>query len=379
MITADFPPARSGLGDYCQMLGESLAAGGIEVTMITSSYRGIAQQSGNPAVRPEITGWSLVHGFNILRTILKTKVDIWHFQMGTREHRNRLFPYVVIPVVRFLGRPAKVVVTFHELPPPALRRNPVRGMVRMIRTWLCVKGADGLIAVSGDYKKALNASYARSRSIPCRVIPVGSNIPRSKLTLEQLMDLRARTGVGRGTLLLSYFGVIHQAKGFEQVLEVLALIRDSGARVKLMVVGELSEGDPYQRAILEQLKIGNLSSYVFVTGHLDRLSVANHLAMSDACILPFPGGVRPQSTSFLAAVSQGVLTVTTSEDKRGLDEENNIFYCAPDDSKSMAAAALTFGGRRAHGRASQSWRSIADEHLRLYTALYSSNGLADGT
>ena len=141
-----------------------------------------------------------------------------------------------------------------------------------------------------------------------------------------------------------------------------------------MVVGELCERDPYQRSILEKLKIENLSSCFFVTGYLDRLSVANYLAMSDACILPFPDGVRPQSTSFLAAVSQGVLTVTTSEDKRGLDEENNIFYCAPNDSKSMAAAALKFGGRRAHGMVSQSWRSIADEHLRLYTALYSSTG-----
>ena len=104
MITADFPPARSGLGDYCQILGETLAAAGVEVTMITSSYRGIAPQSGNPAVRPEITGWSMAHGFNILRAILMTKADIWHFQMGTREHCNRLFPFVVIPVVRLFRK-----------------------------------------------------------------------------------------------------------------------------------------------------------------------------------------------------------------------------------------------------------------------------------
>jgi len=101
MITADYPPAPSGLGDYCKVLSEGLAARGIGVTVITSSYRGTAQRCGNPAVRPEIEGWSLAHGVSALRTILMTDADVWHFQMGTREHRNRLFS--LSPSLPFCG------------------------------------------------------------------------------------------------------------------------------------------------------------------------------------------------------------------------------------------------------------------------------------
>ena len=371
MVTADFPPAPSGLGDYCKVLSESLAARGIGVTVITSSYRGIAQRCGNPAVRPEIEGWSLAHGVSALRTILMTDADVWHFQMGTREHRNRLFPYVLIPIVALLRRQKKVVVTFHELPHPEFRRHLVRGLVRVIREWLCVICADGLVSVSVSYKEALTRSYQFTRSVPFRVIGIAPTIPRSKLNSEQLRSLRWRIGIEDGTLLLSYFGFVHAAKGFEDTLAVLNNSRKSGVLARLIVLGELSEKDTFHKRILRKIGQEGLTGFVQVLGYLDADSVADYLAASDACVLPFKEGVQPKNSSFLAAIAQGTLVITTSSERSGLDDGANVYYALPGDVEGMAAAARKYGGRKGSRDAAgiQTWSAIVEKHICLYADL----------
>jgi hypothetical protein len=101
---------------------------------------------------------------------------------------------------------------------------------------------------------------------------------------------------------------------------------------------------------------------------LDREGVANYLAMSDACILPFVDGVHPDRGSFLAAVKQGVLTVTTSETKEGLSIDENVYYAKPGDVEEMATAVQRHAARRVAVGSFPwpSWDQIAEEHLNLF-------------
>ena len=171
--------------------------------------------------------------------------------------------------------------------------------------------------------------------------------------------------------MLSYFGFIHPSKGFEQVLDVLKVLRNQGIPAKLIVLGELSNANPYHQRLLALIAQKPFADSVKVVGHLNRNEVANCLAMSDACVLPFVDGIHPKRGSFLAAVQQGVLTVTTSVERSGLFLDENVFYAKPGDIEEMAKAVYRYSARKvpvdAHPR--RTWGSVADEHLEFFNQL----------
>jgi glycosyltransferase involved in cell wall biosynthesis len=70
------------------------------------------------------------------------------------------------------------------------------------------------------------------------------------MNFEQLQRQREPTGIAKGDVLLSYFGFVQPHKGFEQVLDVLRVLRSRGVRAKLVLVGELSRADPYHEQLM---------------------------------------------------------------------------------------------------------------------------------
>jgi len=144
------------------------------------------------------------------------------------------------------------------------------------------------------------------------------------------------------------------------------------ATVQLLVLAELSGEDPYQRALLSRVRQEHLGQHLRIMGHTDPVTVATYLAASDACVLPFVEGAQPRNTTLLAAMSQGVLSVTTSKDRRGYEEETNVFYVAPGDVTAMAGAIQRLAGSRPRVPAPNlpTWSAIACEHLRLYEDLF---------
>ena len=206
------------------------------------------------------------------------------------------------------------------------------------------------------------------RKVPSKVIPIASNIPVSEMQRDGLQKLREQEGIPDNVAVLSYFGFVQPRKGFEQVLDILTLLRRRGFPAKLILVGNLSESNPYHRDLLGRVHNDGLKQDVKVLGHVDRVVAANYLAMSDACVLPFIDGVHPKRGSFLAAAQQGTFVVTTSTSKRGLFAAENVYYTMPGDVEEMARAVQEFSGRRLPSGSYPwpSWKSVADEHLELF-------------
>lgn len=371
MITGAYSPARCGVGDYTHELCNSLAAAGVEVTVLTSSYLGTQQNDHNPRVCPKVGSWSLIGGLKTLRTILAIPSDICHFQMPSQEYQHRLWPFLLIPLVKALAKPKKVIVTFHELPPVEFRRNPLLGAVRFLRAWLCSLGADAVVVVAEDYQKELTKRYKRSRQVPLTVIPIASNIPRSTLTSDQLAAARSKLGIKTDCILLAHFGFINPPKGFENALDVVASLVRQGKEAKLIVLGELSPQNPYHAQILNRIAQEHLAGHITVLGYMEQVAVADHLAMADVCILPFRGGLHPKSTSFLAATAQGTYVVTTSRERAGLDESTNVYFVAPGDIGGMVDGVLQRAARRGDEstRLEQGWPFVAEQHIALYNRL----------
>lgn len=369
VLTGTYPPARCGVGDYAELLSTALAARGARVSVVTSAYLGTPVRAGNPAVLPVVNNWSLTRAMGVLRHILRCQPDIVHFQFPSTEYfAHKLFD-LLVPMIKLWPRRIRVVVTFHES--VRVRNCLMPRLFRPLRYWLSAAWADAIVVVAESYCDSFYEVSARMKRIPCKVIPIASNIPVSQMSIEQLREVRQRAGIAEGNVVLSYFGFVQPRKGFELVLDVLKVLRSRGVPAELVAIGELSSADTYHKRLLARIARDQLGEYVKVSGYLDRGTVANYLAMSDACILPFVDGLHPKRGSFLAAVAQGVLTITTSNERNGLSADENVYYAKPGDVEEMATAVQQYVARRvaAGPLPWRSWNQIAKEHLDLFLQL----------
>ena len=369
LVSGTYPPARCGVGDYTERLAGALVDRGAEVSVITSSYLGTQPRAANPAVLPLVDSWEMRAAPRVLLRILQTQPQIVHFQFPTTEYySHRLFD-LLVAMLRLWPGPTKLVVTLHE--PATVSKTIIPGLFRPLRHWFSGAWTNALIVVDESYRDRFWAASPRMRWLPSKVIPIASNIPVSKMRPAELQKLREHEGIPNNVAVLSYFGFVQPRKGFEQVLDILTLLRSRGFPAKLILVGELSEGNPYHRDLLARINNDGLKLDVKVLGHVDRVVAANYLAMSDACVLPFIDGVHPKRGSFLAAAQQGTFVVTTSTSKKGLSPTENVYYALPGDVEEMARAVQEFSGRRLPSGSYPwpSWKSVADEHLELFSQL----------
>jgi glycosyltransferase involved in cell wall biosynthesis len=376
-VTGAYPPVVCGIGDYTANLCGALARKGLEVSVVTSSYLGIPRRDhGNPRVFPIINSWRVHQARKAIRIINHIKPEIVVFQVPHPQYRRRTFCNLLIPLIKAFRPSAKIVVTFHEM--IEVRDVSWKRVLSVARVIAWVAGSDAVVLVSPSYvdvfRAVIHKLWPWTQTVPVCVIPVASSIPSYTLGSEELRRLREEMGFPAASCLLTYFGFVHPEKGFEDVLSVLSRTRQGGAPAHLLIVGNLDAGDPYHCDMQMRIKRDGLQDHVTVTGFLSAQTVANYLAMSDACILPFRSGVHPKSTTFLAARSQGVFTLTTSADGTGYSEEENVFYSRPGDVEAMTDAVCRYGGRKLGSDATcqlPTWEGVAELHRKLFCDLTS--------
>lgn len=371
MISGTYPPAHCGVGDYTALLCDNLAAKGVDVTVLTSSFLGTPPRSTGPTVRPVVGGWSPWHAPEIVGHLRDSRAEIYHFQTPTAVYGHRLMPHLLIPFHRRLVGRGKVVVTLHEIAPLSIYTRPIKSTMKALRAWWSSQGADAAVVTGESDKASLGMITRLPGRVACEVIPIGSNIPVSLLTSEDAREVRQQIGVADRSTLIAYFGFINPSKGFEDALDVVRLLGERGADPRLVVLSELKRDDPYHRSLSRRVTAGGLRDRVKVMGYLDRNRVADLLAASDACLFPFRGGLHPKNTSLLAATVQGAYVVTTDRARTGYSEHENIHYARPGDVIGMAdAISLAWQRpRRLAHRNSASWGLIADKHVELYERL----------
>ena len=361
LVSGTYPPAHCGVGDYTENLAQALADRA-DVSVVTSSYHGTPESTINPTVLPVLSRWSIGAGARVLQHILRTRPQIVHLQFPTTD-------YLMVPMLRVRPYPSKLVVTLHEA--ISINKSIVPGVYRPLRNWLSCWWSDGVIVVDESFRNQLLNTSASMRKLPWKTIPIVSNIPISVKQRHELERLREREGIPKHVAALSYFGFIQPQKGFEQLLDLLKVLRNRGFAAKMMIIGELNQSNPYHREMLTRIAADGLNEFITISGHLEQNAVSDYLAMSDACVLPFLDGVHPKRGSFLAARQQGTFVVTTSKTKKGLFPDENVYYAEPGDVEEMAKALQEFSGRRLPdgSRSARTWKTVADEHLAFFNLL----------
>jgi len=360
LVSPEYPPIPGGIGDYTALLARHLGLMGATVTVLTSGMGGDERDESGVRVLRTIPRWDWGLTERVRDAIRHTGAKIIHIQYQTGMYAMHpavnLLPWTLgwhTPVL-YQAFPSqfppplewqfRVVTTFHDLLPPYL--FPKAGLIRNGVTRFLARTSDTVIATNG----ADTATLRRWGTRPV-LVPIGSNIPTttdSEQTAEARRRFRIRYGIVPDAVLLTTFGLLNQSKGLDTIIDTLALLREGGMPAHLLLIGAgVGANDPTNRAtdatVSARIAAMGLTSFVSRTGSLPVREVADTLAWSDVCLLPYRAGASPRRGSLLAALAQGVPVITTVSEGdayAGLPPLTDmaVAFVPPDDVAAMVAA-----------------------------------------
>lgn len=362
IISGSFPPMKCGVGDYVFNLVQRLSSfDAVEVLVITSLVSDLKFVNDKFTILPIVKKWDIFEMFKLSKKISCIRADIVHIQYPTLGYKKSKSVQFLPLIIKLFDKKAKLVQTWHD---PF--NNYWKGKMRFLPNLLAL---DGLVVVEPGWVDRLPWLYRKILyKTRRRFIPVASTVPSVKVDDVERMNIRSMFNCREDEKLLSYFGFVSPRKNIELVLTLLESINS-----KLILICDLNPSNQYHKQILELINQKNLNDRVFVTGFLPAVLSARYMAASDAVILPFKEGVSQRHTSFLAAVAQGVLVVTTSDKKRGYFENENVFYAPIDDLQAMIDGIKLYAGRKIRVKETSNYLEIAKQHIEFYKELLENN------
>lgn len=391
LISAEYPPMPGGIGDYTAMLAESLSDAGASVAVLTSASGG-TPLNDTITVLPIVRRWDWGIARVVRAVINDRRPDLLHLQYQAGMYR--MHPAInLLPgrsllargdVYRYAPESQRrpwFVTTFHDLRPPYL--FPKAGFLREQVMDHLARESDAVIATNGTDMRALQERNRRTA-----LIPIGSNIPAA--SIRDARTLRTTYGIPADAMLLTTFGLLNRSKGIETAIDALALLRQEGMNAYLLLIGAgAGMNDPTNRAteaaIDRQCAAAGLTAFVRKTDQLPAAAVAEALAASDVCLLPYRDGASPRRGSLLAALAQGIPVVTTVPAPGMYDglpafRDGEVARCVPAGNARAVADATraiyrddALARRLRVGAAAYAarfaWPAIAAQTLALYESL----------
>jgi glycosyltransferase involved in cell wall biosynthesis len=347
---------RCGVGDYTRLLVESLSElASVQVAVLTSVEAAAADTSRAFAVFAAVRTWTLRGLPAMLRVAREWRPDVIHVQFPTQGYGATFFPWFLPLIYRLCGY--RVVQTWHE--------NYTRIGPRVILPFIAKAAAPGgLVVVRPNYTgNTMRAWRWAFRNKVVRFIPNASVIPEIRLSDVEAHELRSGIHAGIDSIVV-YFGFSHPAKRVELLFEIA-----DPSRHRLVIIGEILDGDPYHDRIRQLARSDAWRNKVEFTGFLEATAAARLIAAADAVVLPFKDGGGEWNTSIHSAQAQRTFVLTTSRERRGFDANENTYYAVPDDVAEMKSALLChIGHKRGHdlGGRVATWAGIANAHVDLY-------------
>lgn len=391
LLSGEFPPMQGGVGDFSREVGLALSGLGATVYVITSvqaAQPGDGEHSpdgsallerGSCSLRvfPLIPRWDFSCWAIVSRLLQQTGADILNVQYQTAAYQ--MHPAVDLLPWRLRlqrGRPG-FIVTFHDLKLPYL--FPKAGPVRRWVTQALIRGGDATIVTNVEDGMLAESFGARN----VHLLPIGSNIEPQAPPGYQRERWRQRWGVHPDEILLCYFGFLNESKGGETLLRALSRLRDSGEKVKLLMIGgKVGSSDPTNVAYLRRMEalveeLG-LQDSVDWTDYVEGPEVSANFWASDICVLPYRDGVSFRRGTLMAALAHGMPILSTQPRVSipEIVEGENMALVPPEDAEALAfrirelVASPEERSRLGRGAADLaqrfSWTAIAESTLLVY-------------
>ena len=310
MVTGDFPPRISGVGDYSAHITKSLAELGVSARVITTTmdlsndYRSI----GSMDVRYVVSRWAMLEVNKILGLIEKpgsrTVVNIQYYCPFTYGRRLLIN---FLPLIIRLTRPrARVVVTVHGF--------WEQSILFRLRALPMLRLSHGVIYVD-RLNRALMEKYTGFSSDRAKYIPIASNILPIRCNPELRKMWRQELGFFEQDNVVAFFGGIGNNKGLEYLLEAVQRLRTyRELPVFLLVLGSFHLNhlaDGYYLKISHLIERLGISYWIRIIESPGPSEISKYLLSADLAVFPFINGVGENSGSMLAALAHGLPTIVT--------------------------------------------------------------------
>jgi len=168
--------------------------------------------------------------------------------------------------------------------------------------------AGAVVTMTMTARERLAAGYAVDMA---RVCVIAHGAPAVETTMA---EPTFRTG--QFTILT--WGLLGPGKGIEWGIEAMAMLRDLQPMPRYMVAGQthpkvlLREGDAYRDRLREQVRKGELGSWITFEGHYRNTSaLASLIRSADVVLLPYDSAEQVTSGVLIEAVAAGKPVVAT--------------------------------------------------------------------
>lgn len=361
VISATFPPMKSGGAEYAFHFCKHLAKRGIEVHVVTSCIENV-KLDPSMYVYPAMRDWSWSELPRLLRLARRIKPDVINLHFSGLIYNNQPMITFVLSILK-QRLPHARLVTLIEYPTPMnldLASRSSNILSRAAAHWVGTEGidqgygailrdSDSIIVLSGIHSYILSKHFAGVES-KCVLIPPPPLLNMSTQSTEVARRQgREHLQVAADEFLLIYYGYVYPRKGIETLLEAVRLVGSQTDKIRLVVVGGTNEvilkeiGRPHYAEELRSLTAQmGIADKVVWTGYYpsdsDQPSV--YFSSADACILPFTAGVYLNNSSFSAAAAHGLPIITTRGEivEAVFKHEDNVILCQPENPEALAGA-----------------------------------------
>lgn len=361
IVSRDFPPVPSGMGDYADLLSLELARRGHEVSVICAEP---VETRSDVEVRPVLTALDARNVAVIDATLGDVRPDavLWQynpFQIGRKgvgPSAGRL--------ARTMAAHAPLILVAHELW-YEYGRNGLRGFVwataQRIETRAAIAASSKVVVTTDARRDMLRRRYV-SRRDDILSIRIGANIEPDPMHTPN--GVRAHLGAADDSLILAHFGSIGDGRDLSPAFDALRRLRGGGVDARLVLIGRSGSTDAP----------ADLRDAIRFTGVLTRREVSDTLAVCDAYLFCEPDGpALGRKGSLLAAFAHGLPVVAFAGHDRdeALRDGENVVLVKPSGADiAHAVRALRDDPRRAAG--------IGGAAKRLYEDRFSWQVVADG-
>lgn len=398
VISASFPPMRTGEAANAFYLCHHLSLRGFDVHVLTTKTDALATRISF-TLHPIMLNWSWDEAPRFVRFLKACRPDailLVYIDFIYNNHPMITFAPSfcgsVLPSVPFITRFENPI----GIPPS--RYSFLTRLLRRVVAWQVgatdityrfgslLRDSHRVIVLSNRHRDALSTIYppVNSKTI---LIPPAPNMlvcpSNNGATREEGRHLlRAQDK----EFFLVYFGYMYPGKGLETLLRAVKIVKGQRENVRLVLMGgsidsKYGPGRSYvedMRRLSEELGIGDNITWIG-DYRTDNREASLYLHAADVCVLPFDTGVQLNNSSFAAAAAHGLPIVTTQG--AFLEEPfihgENVFLCPPKDPDLLAAAVETLieepEVRRRLGRGAEklsqewfSWESAIERTITTF-------------
>ena len=372
MISGDFPPFMSGVGDYVDKLAAALHEQGADVTVLTSaSAPDPADGKRGFRLSRIVDGWGMGNRKAIIDHC-RQGYDVIHLQYPSVKYGKSLLINVLPALLKLSGVHTRTLVTIHDF--RVMRR---RWRARVAPTLWSV---DGLIHVDEKDWPWIRR-WGVSNGKPRAHIPIAANAQPVSVDAQSRKKWRAELGLAEDETAVAFFGILYPHKGLGELVGAVQDLRSQGRKVRLLVMGDFDRQADW-RAPMERLLAD--PAVIWVQGApLDEVSRCLHAA--DLAALPFHSGASTNRGSLLSTLAHGLPTVTTNGPATppNFDKDFDVLLVPVQDRSALAASiarlmddpALRQQMHQAGIARHRTWAAIASETLEFYARLTDSGSI----